>query len=136
MGLRDKIRGAKEKLEEKTYQKKAETRARERRIDKRDPEGALEEAVVTGKETKELGAQAKEFVSEAAPGSGVGAEKASGVLSGIGEGAENVMDDVESGEFDAFGGDMESGGVGLDKQLGVSMGGGGGDLDMDLEDFD
>ncbi len=135
MALFDKIRGAKEKLERKTYQKKAETRARERRIDKREPEGALESAVVTGKETAELGSQAKEFVSEAAPGSGIAAEKTGGILSGIGEGAENVMDDVESGEFDAFGGGMERGGVGLDESLGVDMGNGG-DLDMDLEDFD
>lgn len=135
MALRDKIKSAKDKLERKTFQKKAETRARERRIEKREPEGALEEAVVTGKETKELGSQAKEFVSEAAPGSGIAAEKTGGILSSIGEGAAQVSKDAESGELDVFD-DMGGSNAGsLDDQLGIGMSSGG-DLDMDLEDFD
>jgi len=134
MALLDKIRGAKDKLERATQQKKAESRARERRIDIGEPEGATETAEVAAKETKELGGQAKEFVGAAVPGgASKGAEKAGGLLSSIGEGGENVLDDIESGEgIDVIdsGTGNDDGGLGLDGDLGADMSGFDDDLNM------
>jgi len=98
MALLDKIRGAKDKLERATFEEKAKTRARERRVDKGEPEGFTETAEVAAKETKELGGQAKEFVGAAVPGGAKKAgEKSAGVLGALGEGGSNVIDDIESG---------------------------------------
>jgi len=147
MGLLDKIRGAKDKLERATYEEKAKTRARERRVDMGEPEGVGETAEVVAEETKELGGQAKEFVGAAVPG---GAQKAggfaAGIGKGIGEGGESVIDDIESGggidvietssgsngggldPIDTSGG--QKGSLGMDDNLGADMSGFDDDLDM------
>lgn len=127
MAIGDKIRRTRKKLERKTTAKKAKKRARARRIKRGEPEGALEGTVVAGKEAKKLGSQTKEFAAESTPSIPVpesSGKKAGGVLGGIGEGADDLISDVESGELDMFGSSSKK-----------SKGSFEDDLDMDLDDI-
>jgi len=106
MGLIDTLQNTKEKVKRKTKSKKADKRAKSRRIENRDPEGLFESATVAGKEAQELGGAVKELGSEATPES---TGKAGSVLSGIGEGAGNVVEGGNQGNLDVFDSDMDGG---------------------------
>jgi len=124
MSILDKLDAAKKKVQRKTKSKKASKRAKARRIQREEPEGLTETAVVGRQKADELGTAIGELKQEAvgSPGSNVlsaASEKASAATkrasaagkkasaasekaSGLGSGAEDVVGATESGELDLF----------------------------------
>lgn len=131
MGFIDKLESATEKIKRKTKSKKADKRARQRRIELGEPEGGYEAMIVGSQDAKELGGSVTEFVESNMPDTG-------GLKSGlgdVGEGAESVVDDTQSGDLDLFDGDPVEG----EKRESVDSFEfddiGSTDLDMDLDDL-
>jgi len=155
MSILDKLDAAKKKVQRKTKSKKASKRAKARRIQREEPEGLTETAVVGRQKAEELGSAIGELKQETVGDTGnvIGAarEKASAAskkASGLGSGAEGVIDASESGELDMFGpaGDgskrsmdqnmaPEAQEFPFDDMAGDSGGSMDDDLEMDLEGF-